>query len=157
MALTATKLADELKALGLYNTEADACVAWAIAFDNYFQDAVTNGVPVTPGSTVGAKTAMQTGLTGLSVTGAAALTAGIIAYWNTVASLVASIWPGTIAASPPPSLSAIQAALEAVFAANIAGALSKDDSMTAIAGAIHPNNLGGLATWPPPLGPLPIL
>jgi len=155
MALTEAKMKDELMALGLYGTEAEAAEAWAVAFDNYFQDAATMGVPVAPGSTAAAKSAMQAGLVGLSTAGAAAIMTGITAYWGVVASAASSIWAGTLAAVPPTTLAAIQAALEAVFAANIAAEASKEDAMTAIAAVLHANTLGGLANWPPPPGPGP--
>jgi hypothetical protein len=58
---------------------------------------------------------------------------------------------------PPAGLGGLQAALEAVFASNLAGELSLADAASAVAGAIHTANQG--ATVPgsvPPAAPAPI-
>jgi len=155
--MTSAKMKSELMALALYSLEAAAATAWAMAFDTFFQDAVTNGVPVAPGSTALAKADMQSGLVGMSTTGAASIAAGISAYWAKVATLAPSIWAGTTAATPPPALAGLQASLESVFATNILESASKDTCMGRIADAIFAACTGGLATWPLPIGPLPIL
>jgi hypothetical protein len=94
-------------------------------------------------------------MTGLSVTGPAAIQAGIVAFWGAI--IPATAWTGVTAITPPPPLAGLVASLTLVFAANVAGKKSKDDSMTAIANAIHTANLGGIAAWPLPIGPQPIL
>lgn len=154
MAMLQTTLADELKALALYDNEPDAIQAWADAFAAYFGDAESNAVIIAPAAIPAAKAAMAGAMTGLSMTGAAALQAGIVAFWGAL--VPATAWPTTTAITPPPGLSGLAAALQVVFDANTIGGLSKDASMTAIAGAIHPiNAVGGTATWPG-LGPQPI-
>lgn len=160
MAMLQTTLATELKALALYNDEPSAIQAWADAFANYFQGdgategAQSNALYITPAAIPAAKAAMVGAMTGLSTAGAAAIQAGIVAFWGAL--VPATAWPTTTAITPPPGLSGLAVALQAVFDANTVGGLSKDDSMTAIAGAIHPiNAVGGTATWPG-LGPQPI-
>jgi hypothetical protein len=154
MAMLQTTLADELQALGLYDNEPDAIQAWADAFAAYFEDAESNAVIIASAAIPAAKAAMVSAMTGLSTAGAAAIQAGIVAFWGAL--VPATAWLTTTAITPPPGLSGLTAALQAVFDANTTGGLSKDASMTAIAGAIHPiNAVGGAATWPG-LGPQPI-
>jgi len=157
MAMSSIALKSELLALELYETEAAAISGWAAAWDNYFQDAESNAIPVTPGSTAAAKAAMAGAMTGLSTAGAAALATAITAYWATLALTPGAIFAGAIAIAPPALLANIQADLEIVFAANTSGSASKDAAMTAIANALHTDNLGGIATFPDPIGPKPIL
>lgn len=158
MVMAAATLADELKGLDLYDVEIDAINAWADAFATYFEDASTNGVPIAPLAIVPAKAAMVGALTGLSTDAATALQVGIVAFWGALVPAVA--WPGVLAIVPPVLLSGMGVLLTGVFTANTEGELDKDASMTAIAGVIHTNNLGGIANWPPPpggVGPQPIL
>ena len=150
MAMSNATLKSELLSLGLYETEAAAISGWAMAFDNYFQDAESNGIPVTPGSTAAAKAAMAGAMTGLSTVGAAALATAITAYWTSLATMSGAIFAGATAITPPALLANIQADLEAVFTANISGSASKDAAMEAIADALHIDNQGGTATFPGP-------
>ena len=156
MPLVPTALASAMEAMTPTDQEAIAIQNFAGAWETYFKDAATMGVPTTPGSLAGAKSAMIGAMSGLSTAGATAILAGITAFWGVVAGASASIWPGTLSAVPPPGLAGIPAALVPVFAANTAGNLAIDPAMQAIAGAIHPTQLGGIANWPPiPGGPGP--
>jgi hypothetical protein len=161
MALVQATLATELEAMVHTDTEAAAISNFATAFDNYFQGASVLGTPVT-GSTAAAKAAMIGAMTGLSTTGAAAITAGITAYWGVITPAVATIWvlvPPLVSATPPPTLAAITAALTATFTANKDASLSLSASAAAVAANIHTNQLGGIAiqsTLPSPT-PQPIL
>jgi len=56
-------------------TEAAARTAWAQAWRNYFASAASNAVPITPAALTAAQAAMAPALTGLSLTGAAAIQA----------------------------------------------------------------------------------
>jgi len=166
MAMLQTTLADELKALALYDTEVAAAAAWAQAFANYFQgvtppvdSATSNALPIAPGAIPAAQAAMQGGLTGMNTPGAAAATiaAAILVFWSAL--VPATAWPGSTGIILPTTLTlpALTATLQGVFTANISGELSKDDSMVAIAGAIHPLNAPpapaaqGQTVWPGPL------
>jgi hypothetical protein len=172
MALSATTLYDELASnIENFNTEADAIVGWATAFDNYFQDAIAvttpsppSGISVTPGTTAGAETAMETGLAGINTSGAAAIVNGITAYWgglSTAAALIFVAVPPATAITPPSGLSGLQTTLENVFASNVTSNATKEVALTAIANAIHAVQIvGGICVFPPTptgLGPLPIL
>ena len=161
MAMNLTTLENELKAMALYSTEAAAVTAWADAFAAYFEgDGVTEGaesnlVYIVAAAIPAAKAAMAAGLVGMSVSGqgAAKIAAGITAFWGALVPAVA--WPTTTLITPPLLLAGLAVALNAVFAANRSGALSKNDSMDAIAAVINTNNQGGTATWPI-IGPQPI-
>jgi len=156
MTLLASKLADELKALGLYSTEPAAINAWANAFNNYFTDAMSNAVPIAPGALPAAKAAMISAMVGLSTSaGPVSLQASIVAYWGSL--IPATAWPTVTVITPPVLLAGLTATLVSVFAANITSKASKNDSMTAIANAIHAANVGGIAVWPVPIGPQPIV
>lgn len=152
-----TKLASEMENMKPTEVEAEAARALAEAFAAYFYDATATG-PAVPGSLEGAKAAMLGALTGMSQPGAgpASIQAGIAAFWGVVAGSAASIWSGTLSATPPPTLGAIAAAVTAVAQANTSGKLEKPQAMKTIAAAIHSNNLGGMAVLPSPSPPVPI-
>lgn len=158
MAMLQATLKTELVAMELYAVEVDAVSALAAAWSTFFSDAETNGIPILPAALGTAETAMIVALTGMSATGAGAakIQDGITAWWGVIVAAPASFWPGCILVTPPPTLSGIAAALEAVFVANTSGSLSEEDAYNAIAGVLYPNNLGGIATFPPSL-PFPIL
>lgn len=171
MALSAATLYDELDAsIENFNTEAEAIVGWATAFDNYFQDAIAvttpgpppSGISVTPGTTAGAKTAMQDSLGGISTAGADAIVAGITAYWgglNTNAAAIFVAVPPATGITPPPGLAGLKSTLESVFLSNTTGNATKAVALTAVANAIHAVQIvGGICVFPVAgLGPLPIL
>ena len=146
MALLSTTLADELKALDLYDNEADAIAGWAAAYREYMKGATSNGVTIVPAALLPAETAMIGASTGLSETGATALKAGIVAFWAAI--VPATAWPTTTLITPPALLSGLDVELGKVFLSNKEGELSKDASMDTIATEIHVSSLGGTATWP---------
>lgn len=151
-------LKDEFVTMDLYSDEASAIDAWATAWSNYFSDAETNGIPIQAAALPTAKAAMVAAMVGLSSSGAGAakIQAGIQAWWSAIVSSPAAFWPGCTGITPPPGVSSIAAALGSVFASNTSGALSEEDAYNAVAGVLHPNNLGGLAAFPGPLS-FPIL
>ena len=160
MALVDATLASGIE-LPATDDPAAAISTFAAGFEAYMEGGAAPG-PAIPGSMAGAKSAMEGAMSGWDAAdaGAAAIQSGIVAFWGVVASSAASIWPPATAATPPPTLSAISAALVPVFAANTAGSLDETACAQAIAAAIHANNLGGIAIHPPPpagLGPVPIL
>ncbi len=163
MPLVQATLGAELGALAPVETELEAIDNFAAAFETYFADASVTGLPTTPGTLTPATAAMKGAMTGMSVAGAAAIQAGITAFWGVVAASGLLIWPSTMppiaSITPPPGLAGISAALAGVFTANTAGKLDLVASANAIAGAIHPTQLGGLAliTPPPPGMTQPIL
>lgn len=142
------------------SSEATAIQNFADAWHTYFQGASVSGVPAVPAALASAKSAMIGAMTGLSVTGAAAIQAGVIAYWGGVATAFAAIWiipPNTVvAAIPPPGLSGLAASLAPVFASNSADPTKTIAQATAaIAAVLHTSGgLGGIATvQPPPVAP----
>lgn len=160
MALVSNTLASGLANMAPTNAEATAIANFADAWTTYFQGASVAGVPAAGGTLAGAKSAMIGAMTGLSVTGAAAMQAGITAFWGVIASSFAAIWlipPSVVvAAIPPTTLSGIAAALAPVFAANAADPTKTIAQATsAIATVLHTNGgLGGIATvQPPPVAP----
>lgn len=153
MAMSIANLKTELLNLGLYDNEPDSILAWAAAWRAYFTNATTNGIPIVGAGLAVPEIAMAGAMTGLSITGAAAISAGISAFW---ASLILPInmaicWPGSIGGVLAPGIAGIAAALGIAFTANTVGELSKDASMTSIATAVHPLNLGGFAIFPGPV------
>lgn len=163
MTLSSTTLADELKAMGLFDNEPDAVEEWAEAYKTYMEEATSNLVDIMAVALVPAKAAMVAAMSdtepptgiGLSTSGATAIQAGTLAFWGAIIPSVA--WTGVTAITPPVLLSGLATILEGVFTANKNGSLSKNASMNAIAAAIHANSLGGTATWPTPVGPQSIL
>lgn len=153
MPLSATALASELDgAIQLATSEAAARNSWASAWTAYFYGAMAGAVPATPGSLVGAEAAMAAGMTGLSVTGAAAMQSGLTAFWGVVAASFAVVFPTALLVTPPPGLAAVAAALAVVFASNTASAATREAALLAIAGTLHGTaGLGGTVTLPGPV------
>jgi len=159
MTMSQSTLKDELAAMVLYESETDAIDAWTAAWSGYFSDAETNGIPVSPAALPTAEAAMKTGLAGMSVSGQGAqkIQDGITAWWNVIVAAPAVFFAGSIAVAPPPGLSGIASALQSVFDSNREGEVTKDQAYTAVAGVLHPANLGGTATFPgspPPTFPI---
>lgn len=154
MTLLSDTLATELKKLTLYSTETPAIAAWAEAFAKYFEGAQSNAVPIATIALVPAKAAFIGAATGLSLDAATKLQAAITAFWGAI--VPATAWATVTAIAPPGGLASISQDLKGidgisgVFGANTAGKLDKNDSMTAIATAIHSRQSGGTATWPLP-------
>ena len=152
MARNVATLETELNNLALYDTEAAAITGWVNAFSTYFADATTatKGTIFARGDPA-ARTAMVAAMTGLSTAGAAALTAGIVAFWNHGVNRPNVWWATCTAIAPPAALATLEAELDATFAQNIAEEASKALSMQRIAGKIHTACNGGTATFPGPI------
>jgi hypothetical protein len=164
MVLLQNTLASELEAMALVDTEAEGIDNFANAFETYFYDATVTGLSINPLSLTNSTNALKGAMTGISSGGADSLIqAAITAFWTQMAIDFALIWttiPPLISITPPPTLSAIGGTLTGVFESNKENDLSLQDAAATIAGAIHPNQLGGLAVLgPPPPGgvPTPIL
>jgi len=150
-ALLATELDTQVQNAA---TEPPARAALALAWTNYFYNATSNGVPVTPGSLAGAQAAMDAALTGMSATGAgaAALQSGITAFWTTIVGTPAAIFVAATLITPPPTLAGIAAAVQPVFASNTMPGVTKTQALNAIATVLHANGrIGGTATFPGPV------
>jgi len=141
-------LKSELLSLELFNTEASAISAWANAFRIYFEDAESNLIPISVPALGTPEAAMKGAMTGLSTAGASAIQAGIVAFWGSLTAAPATYFAAATVITPPPGLSGIATALQAIFDTNISSRASKEEAMAAIAGVIHPANLGGTATFP---------
>lgn len=163
MALVQNTLATELQNLVPVGTEAEGINNFAAAFETYFSGAVVSGIPVNPGSLAGATTALKAAMTGANSNAALAIQNGITAFWGVVVTAFATIWttvPALILVTQPPNLGTLEASLNTTFASNISSGLEIGPATAAIAGVIHPTQLGGIATLgpPPPAGtPVPIL
>jgi hypothetical protein len=155
MTLSASTLATKLKELPLYDDEGEAISGFTDAFSDYFSDAMSNAIQISALALPAAKTAMETAMIALLSSNAAnALTLGITAFWGAL--VPATAWTTVTLITPPVLLASLETALLVTFNNNKTGKLSKDVSMTAIASTIHTNNLGGLATWPSPVGAVAI-
>lgn len=163
MPLVSATLGSELANLVPVDNEPDAINNFATAFDNYFQGATVAGIAVTPGTTAPAKSAMVAAMTGLSTAGAAAIQAGIVAYWTAIVPAAPTVWvtvPVALVAIPPPGLSGIAATLASVFSANATANAPLATAANNVAAALHAAQLGGVVVLsPPPPGgtPMPIL
>ena len=156
MPLTPPALSSELQAIQNDHpaNEAAAIVAWSDGFHAFMLNSAANGIPLVPVIGLAAKALMIPAMTGLNTAGAAAIQAGVLAYWGGLN--VPGAYGGSIAVAPPPGLAGLAAALLAVFPVNVAGGLDTAPACDAIAGAWQPLMLGGIATFPGPL-PFPIL
>ncbi len=163
MVLLANKLATELEGMVAVATEVEGIDNFATAFENYFADSVVTAIPVNPNSLTSSTSALKAAMPGANVDAAAAIQAGIVAFWGQVVIDFALIWttaPVLIAVVPPTGLGGITAALNPVFVSNKDAALELPAAVAQIAAVLHPIQLGGIATLgPPPPGgtPVPIL
>lgn len=151
MALSQSKLASELLVIAQSHpaSEAAAISDFADAFHNYMVESTVAGVPMVASLGLAAKALMIAAMTGLNTASAAAIQAGVLAYWGGLN--VAGVWGPTITPTTPPAgASGLAAALTTVFATNTSGKLDETASTNAIAAAWHPTMLGGLATLPGP-------
>jgi hypothetical protein len=143
-------------------TEAEGIDNFATAFENYFAGSTVSGVTAAQSQLGPATDALKLAMSGLAnVDGAAAMAAGVSAFWSTLSGLAAVVWvvvPVLASTTPPPGLAGLQAALAVTGAANIAGGLSLVDAADAMATTIHASNTGGFAvnTAPTPVS-IPIL
>lgn len=115
----------------LFTTELDAIEAWAEAYKLYFADAEANAVPVLAPILETAKAAMAGAMTGLSVTGAAAIQSGITAFWTALAP-PASVFTAATLITPPPGLAAISADILLAAPNNVLGKKSAPDALGAL-------------------------
>lgn len=151
MTMSATTLKNELVNMGLFTDEPSAIAGWAAAFRKYFEDAVAGAVPVTKPALATPEAAMVGAMAGLSTAGAAAITAGITAFWTSLAASPAAYFTGATVITPPPGLAGLTALLTATFATNTSTSASASAAYTAIAANIHTSNAGGSATLPGPV------
>lgn len=154
-----TNLAPPPDGSGFPATEADAIEKWAEAWVKYFEDAESNSVPITVSAlrtpTTGAKDLMKAGLAGLATTGAAALEAGITAFWGALVASPGLYFSGASPIALPTTLTGIEVDLDAIFAANISGEVSAKDAYDAIVNGpvgLHAGGGdGGTATFSGPI------
>ena len=160
MAMSQTTLKDEMVAMGLFGTEAEAIDTWTAAWSAYFADAETNGIPVEAAALPTAEAAMAAALAGMSASGAGAqkIQDGVTAWWGAMVAAPAAFFPAAILITAPPGLSGIKNALQSAFDSNTSGEVTEEAAYNAIAGVLHPANLGGIATFPgaptPPTFPI---
>lgn len=161
MTLSASKLATELEAMVPADSENTGINNFATAFENYFYESTCGGSSVTNNSLTACTAALKSAMVGVSSSGASGISAGISAFWGVVAGSAALIWvtaPVLVAATPPPGLSGLTAAITTAGNTNISNKNSLEDSALVMANAIHHLMLGGLGTIvTPPGGTLPIL
>jgi len=163
MVMLSSDLADGFAELAPTSNASSAITALADAWEAYFVEATVGPTQIVAGTLTAAKASMVTALADLNTPagGAAAIQAGIVAWWGVVTPAAAVIWAGNtppvLSATPPPSLATIAAVLVPVFASNTASSLSAQGAATAIAAALHPLNLGAIAAVGPPAGTVPIL
>lgn len=161
MVMLPATLASEMESMEPTDQETEAIDRFAAAWETYFYDAAVGAIPANPGTLAAATTAMKGAMTGMSAQDAGddAIQAGIIAFWGVVATAAPTIWttvPPCTGATPPPNLATTSATLVGIFAANTSGELDLAAACNAIAGAIHPLNLGGICAIPPPGAATPI-
>jgi len=163
MTLSQSTLADGLAGLTPTSDVTAAISALADAWEAYFEAATVGPTTIATGTLAPAKAALVAALAGLNTPGggATAVQAGIVAWWGVVVPSATAIWAGNtppvLSCTPPPSLSTIAAVLTPVFASNQASKLSLTAAAAAIAAALHPLQLGGIAAVGPPAGTVPIL
>ncbi len=127
-------------------TEAEAIISWGAAFQAYFIEGATdNGVGFTGSSIVRAahRSAMQAAMTGLSTSGADAIQAGMIGWWDYLASHGSVAFSGGSTVVKPTGLTSIAANMAPVMANNQANSLSAADACAAIVAVFHTANAGG--------------
>lgn len=169
MALSASKLAAQLQ-IQIGNTVSPSTAITNItnAFDTYIMDAVANSISIVRPST--AKADMQSAMAALNTSnqGAAAIAAGVTAYWNDIISQHSSTFPTSTAVVAPSGIASLASALQATFnsnaAVNLTGLSSAQISaavatmLTNIANTIHAACIGptpGTVTVPPgTIGPI---
>lgn len=167
MALSASTLSSALQAMTPTDSEATARQRFADAFETYFLDATVSGAPLVPASIGPGLSALASALVGMSATGAgaAALAAGVSAFWTAQLGLATSMWitapivlvPPIV---PPAGLAGLAATLTSTFESNRAGGLSLAQACDQLAAVIHAACSGGGVPGsvpPAPPAPIPIL
>lgn len=170
MTLTATTLASGLETLEVTDDVNVAIERIATAFTNYMVESSVLGITAEESILAAVpKTAMQGAMSGLNLPNGAALamSLGITAFWTAMLGIEITIWtmvppvviiPSSLVA--PVGLAGLQVAIQTVFTANTAAALSLSDAATAVANAIHTIQIGAtVQTQIPPAPPVitPIL
>lgn len=172
MALSANTLAQALKDMPEFNaTEADGITAFADAWVMYWEESEAALAGVPPGvaanpAPAAARAAFEAALVGIGVHAANAVPAATkvinacAAFWTAASPTLAYPTvppPAGAYVTPPPFMLALPAsiaALAAAMQANIDSAKSRDDSLLAIATAIHSGQAGATfldTTVPTPL------
>ena len=143
MSLSAGTLSVQLQTMTPTADESSAIEAFTNAWAMYFAAADAGGVPYDAGPTPAS--AMAAAMIGLSTAGQAAakIQAGVVAWWGALSASPGTYFEDATSITAPASLANIASALSGVFAANLAGNLSLADASTAVANALHTNNLGG--------------
>jgi hypothetical protein len=161
MALSASTLATELKALSNPPDEATLKNDWSTAWNTYWEESEATYLTTVVGANsapAAAVTAFKAGLTGLSndqnteTQAATIIKDAIKAFWTAATPLLSygtspAPAPGTYVLAPPfmltpASEAAFVTALAAVFTANAANKSSKEDSLDAVAAAMHAGQQG---------------
>ena len=154
--LSTATLKSGLEALEATGDEAVAIQRLAIAYEDYMNDAMSNGLSVLPGSMLltpfnNMKTAMV-GIGDFNTTAAATkLAAGLTAFWAAMSAAPATIFTGATAITPPVTLATVGTGIQAAFDANVAAGKGLSDAAQALADAISVGSLGGTATFPGPI------
>lgn len=147
MAMSQSVLSTQLAAsMGPAATESAAIDNLVAAYAIYAADATALTSILSAGIDLG-KTAMASALVGMSAPGAGAakFVDGFQEFWVGVAGGLTASFAGATAISPPP-FAGLLAALQPVFDANRDLARSLEDSMDALATAIHLEVTGGTVT-----------
>lgn len=160
--LSQDTLAAELQALTPTDSEAVGIDRFTAAYKAYFAEATVDGIAVTVPALAAAETAMKAALAGISGGGGAAkIQASIVAWWTAVNTSAGAIWTGhsppVLGVTPPAGLTTLAAALEPVFAANVASKAEIEAATDAIATTMHAAHTGGVAAVGPPSATFPIV
>ncbi|MCP4448274.1 MAG: hypothetical protein GY811_23485 [Myxococcales bacterium] len=152
MALTESTLATELEALTPDATALEAVHRFAAAYAAYIAGATVSGSPIL--ATSAGETAMVENmafpLPGTAAGAAAAISAGVVAYWGAMVATPAAHFTGATIITPPPEILALTAALT-VTLADASKTLAQQAA--AMAGDLHAASTGATATLaaPPPI------
>jgi len=144
----------KLSALELASDEPTAIAGWTDAWVAYMQEAAAAGPIVGWALEAVPAQAMKTALQGMAMpgAGAAALQAGIVAFWAAMVATPFTYFAGAVAITPPPGISSMASLLVGSFAQNLL-APSQRIAMGRIAEVFHTANQGGTVTYasPPPV------
>lgn len=158
MAMSSGTLSTELQEIENAATEPPVLDGWEAAWQAYFLESEVQGVNPSSESVFSVATAaFKAGLLGISsgataVDGATKIVTAHKAFWAALAPLVATVWevtpPLASLVTPPPWILSSQLetayinGLAAIFTANTAANLPKDQAYDAVTVLIHTNNLG---------------
>jgi hypothetical protein len=152
--LNLVTLKRKLSALELASDEPTAIAGWTDAWVAYMQEAGAVGPIVGWALEAVPARAMKTAMLGMAVpgAGAAAIQAGIVAFWAAMAATPFTYFAGAVTITPPPGISSLVAPLLGALALNLL-APSQKIAMGRIAEIFHIANQGGTVTFasPPPV------